>query len=155
MRPEISELVRHLTYPDLTDAPSTHNRPDIRGVRDNIVFIHHSQPEDDLKEMRQDDMANSEDVGRKSSKTNDYEVQMVLKIVRYLGQNGYGTDKIVILTPYLGQLRALQKALTTTNDPVLGDLDSADLVRAGLVSEAAAHVSKSPIRLATIGNYSY
>jgi hypothetical protein len=67
---------------------------------------------------------------------------MVLKIVRYLGQQGYGTDKLVILTPYLGQLRALQQALRDTNDPLLSDLDSADLVRAGLVSPAAANVSK-------------
>jgi hypothetical protein len=67
---------------------------------------------------------------------------MILKILRYLGQQGYGTDKIVILTPYLGQLRALQLALKATVDPVLNDLDSADLVRAGLVTPAAANVSK-------------
>ena len=76
---------------------------------------------------------------------------MVLKIVRYLGQQGYGTDKIVILTPYLGQLCELQKGLRETNDPVLNDLDSYDLVRAGLVSESSAKMTKKPIRLATIG----
>ena len=76
---------------------------------------------------------------------------MVLKIVRYLGQQGYGTDKIVILTPYPGQLRELQKGLRETNDPVLNDLDSYDLVRAGLVSESSAKMTKKPIRLATIG----
>ena len=76
---------------------------------------------------------------------------MVLKIVRYLGQQGYGTDKIVILTPYLGQLRALQEALKKDNDPVLNDLDSHDLVRAGLISSSAAKLGKQPIRLATIG----
>ena len=76
---------------------------------------------------------------------------MVLKIVRYLGQQGYGTDKIVILTPYLGQLRELQKGLRETNDPVLNDLDSYDSVRAGLVSESSAKMTKKPICLATIG----
>jgi hypothetical protein len=76
---------------------------------------------------------------------------MVLKILRYLGQQGYRTDQIVILTPYLGQLRALQQALKVDNDPVLNDLDSADLVRAGLVTPAAAEIAKKPIRLATIG----
>lgn len=76
---------------------------------------------------------------------------MVLKILRYLGQQGYGSDRIVILTPYLGQLRKLQEALAKDNDPVLNDLDSHDLVRAGLISEAAAALTKSPIRLATIG----
>lgn len=151
MRPEISELVRYMTYPDLTDAPSTLGRPDLRGVRDNVVFIHHEKPEDDLPELKQMSQTSNDEIGRKSSKTNTHEVAMVLKILRYLGQNGYGTENIVILTPYLGQLRALQMALKSTNDPVLNDLDSADLVQAGLLSEAAANVTKAPIRLATIG----
>lgn len=76
---------------------------------------------------------------------------MVLKIVRYLGQQGYGTDNLVILTPYLGQLRSIMEALKEDSDPVLNDLDSFDLVRAGLMSESAAKSSKKQIRLATIG----
>lgn len=76
---------------------------------------------------------------------------MVLKLVRYLAQQGYGTDKIVILVPYLGQLRELRDALKDENDPVLNDLDSYDLVRAGLISPSAAKLTKKPIRLATIG----
>ena len=82
-----------------------------------------------------------------------FEVQMVLKIVRYLGQQGYGTDRLVILTPYLGQLRAIMDALKKIqdSDPVLSDLDSHDLVRAGLMSESDAKSAKKQIRLATIG----
>lgn len=76
---------------------------------------------------------------------------MVLKIVRYLAQQGYGTDKIVILVPYLGQLREFRDALKDENDPILNDLDSYDLVRAGLLSPSAAKLSKKPIHLATIG----
>ena len=76
---------------------------------------------------------------------------MVLKIVRYLGQQGYGSDKIVVLTPYLGQLRELQKGLRETNDAVLNDLDSYALVRAGLISQSSANVARKSIRLATIG----
>lgn len=72
-------------------------------------------------------------------------------IVRYLGQQGYRSDQIVILTPYLGQLRQLKDALSKTNDPVLNDLDTHDLVKAGLMSPSAAKVTKTPIRLATIG----
>jgi superfamily I DNA and/or RNA helicase len=140
MRPEISRLVRALTYPSLVDAPSTQGRPDVRGIRNNVVFIHHEHPEDDLVELR--GFFASNEASPKSSKQNSFEVEMVLKIVRYLGQNGYSTNSIVLLTPYLGQLRALQQALRDTNDPILGDLDSADLVRAGLVSQAAATVSK-------------
>ena len=146
MRPEISALVRHLTYPELKDADKTKNRENIRGVRNNIVFINHAHPEDDLNELAH---RSNDEVGSKGSKKNEHEVQMVLKIVRYLGQQGYGTDRLVILTPYLGQLRALQLALKKDNDPILNDLDSADLVRAGLVSPAAA--LKGKIRIATIG----
>ena len=80
-----------------------------------------------------------------------FEVQMTLKIVRYLAQQGYGTNNLVILTPYLGQLRSIMDALKEDNDPVINDLDSYDLVQAGLLSESAAKSSKRQIRLATIG----
>lgn len=153
MRPEISALVRHLTYDNLVDAPKTKGRADIRGLRSNVVFIHHSELEDDLTELNHLEHKGDE-IGAKSSKKNKHEVEMVLKILRYLGQQGYRTDQIVILTPYLGQLRALQEALKVDNDPVLNDLDSADLVRAGLVTQAAADIAKKPIRLATIGTAS-
>lgn len=146
MRPEISDLIRHFTYPDLVDSPKTANRPDLRGVQDNVVFINHDYPEDNTPEL-----ADRKDLTTTSSKQNSYEVEMVLKIVRYLGQQGYGTDKLVILTPYLGQLLKLQAALKADNDPVLSDLDSYDLVRAGLLPAATAKLSKKPIRLATIG----
>ena len=146
MRPEISALVRRLTYPHLVDAPSTLNRPDLRGVRDNIVFIDHDHPEDQNTKI-----GDAEDMGSKSSKQNTYEAHMVLKIVRYLAQQGYGTEKVVILTPYLGQLQKLREALKNENDPILNDLDTFDLLRAGLLSPTAAKMTRSPIRLATIG----
>jgi len=146
MRPEISALVRKLTYPDLVDAPSTKNRPDIRGLRDNIVFINHDHPEDEDAQV-----ADRRDLGSKTSKRNSYEAQMVLRIVRYLAQNGYGSEKLVVLTPYLGQLNNLQDVLKSENDPVLNDLDSFDLVKAGLMPAAAAKIAKNPLRLATIG----
>ena len=76
---------------------------------------------------------------------------MILKILKYLAQQGYGTDDVVILTPYLGQLRLLQEALKVDNDPVLSDLDSWDLVRAGLLSSSAAQTGKKRIRISTIG----
>ncbi|KIM20569.1 hypothetical protein M408DRAFT_130278 [Serendipita vermifera MAFF 305830] len=149
MRPEISALVRHLTYPDLVDAEKTKGRADIRGLTSNLVFIHHNNPEDDLPEASH--LASPDETSAKSSKSNKFEVKMVLMILRYLGQQGYHTDQIVILTPYLGQLRALQEALKKDNDPILNDLDYGDLVRAGLVTAASAQVAKKPIRLATIG----
>ncbi|THH18626.1 hypothetical protein EW146_g2397 [Bondarzewia mesenterica] len=148
MRPEISSLVQQLTYPELLDDPKTQGRPDLRGVRDNVVFINHDKPEDEVLQLEE-----RRDPSTKSSKQNMFEVQMILKIVRYLAQQGYGTDKIVILTPYLGQLRELKEELKKDNDPILNDLDSYDLVRAGLLSASAAKISKRPIHLATIDNY--
>jgi len=146
MRPEISALVRELTYPELTDAATTRGRDDIRGLQDNIIFVNHAHPEDNESKV-----GDRGDSGSQTSKENSYEVGMVLEIVRYLAQQGYGTDDIVILTPYLGQLYKLREALKTDNDPVLNDLDSYDLVRAGLLSPDDAKASKRKIRLATIG----
>ncbi len=90
-----------------------------------------------------------------SSKRNTFEGDMVLKCVRYLGQQGYGQDKIVVLTPYLAQLYLLRDLLSKENDPILNDLDSYDLVRAGLLPAASARLSRRPIRIATIGKYEF
>ncbi|KAG1856396.1 P-loop containing nucleoside triphosphate hydrolase protein [Suillus subalutaceus] len=125
MRPEISALVRELTYPELTDAASTRGRDDIRGIQDNIIFVNHAHPEDN--EGRVSDRS---DLGSTTSKQNSYEAGMVLKI-----------------------LSKLREYLKADNDPVLNDLDSFDLVRAGLLSPDAAKASKRKIRLATIDNY--
>jgi hypothetical protein len=84
-----------------------------------------------------------------------FEVSMVLKCVRYLAQQGYGSDKMVVLTPYLGQLKLLRDELSKENDPILNDLDKFDLVRAGLVSDLSSKSSKPSLRISTIGQYSY
>ena len=76
---------------------------------------------------------------------------MVLKVVRYLGQQGYGTQNMVVLTPYLGQLSVLRDLLRQDNDTILNELDSFEMTRAGLMTEAASKVVKRPLRLSTIG----
>ena len=146
MRPEISTLIRSLTYPKLADAPKAQGRPNIRGLQSNVVFISHEHREDEAKET-----ANWKDMSSISSKQNRFEVDMVLRCVRYLAQQGYGTEKIVVLTPYLGQLHLLQNVLSQDNDPVLNDLDSFDLVRAGLLPAASAKLNQRKINLSTIG----
>lgn len=150
MRPEISSLVRSLTYPDLVDAPKTSGRDNLRGFRDNVIFLDHSHLEDNNPEV-----ANGEDTSSFSSKRNTFEAEMVLQCVRYLAQQGYGTDRIVVLTPYLGQLQLLLKLLSKNNDPILNDLDSYDLVRAGLLPAASAKLAKKQIHLSTIGKSSF
>jgi len=64
MRPEISALVRHLTYPELQDAPKTQGRPNIRGIRSNVVLVNHERPEDEV------DAEERKDMSAKSSKKN-------------------------------------------------------------------------------------
>lgn len=148
MCPEISSLVRNLTYPGLEDDKKTKNRPQPRGLCDRVIFFHHQNPEDIFVQVSDRDDENS-----KGSKSNVFEAEIVLKIVKYLGQQGYGTDKLVVLTPYLGQLSLLRQTLSKQNDPVLNDLDSHNLVKAGLLSQAGASHSKRPIKLSTIGKY--
>ncbi|TRM64558.1 P-loop containing nucleoside triphosphate hydrolase protein [Schizophyllum amplum] len=151
MRPEISSFIRALTYPDLLDSPKANGRPNLRGIRDNVVFVKHSKPEDENRQL-----ATGDAPSHKSSKQNTFEAEMVLKVLHYLGQQGYGTDNIVILTPYLGQLKRLQDALRGDNEPILSDLDVQDLIRAGATMPMAAKSGKSSkkaIRISTIDNY--
>lgn len=146
MVPEISAFVRNLTYPELEDAPKAMNRPAPRGLQDRVIFFHHEFPEDVFSQI-----FDLSDDGSKQSKRNVFEAIMVLQIVKYMGQQGYGTDNLVVLTPYLGQLHLLRDILRKDNDPVLNDLDSHDLIKAGLMSQAAASTSKRKIKLSTIG----
>ncbi|RFU29072.1 hypothetical protein B7463_g7259, partial [Scytalidium lignicola] len=148
MRPEISVLVKRLMYPELQDDVKTMNRPRLRGFQSNVIFFDHSHPEVEFNNV-----ADKRDNGSKVSHQNDFEAQIILKMVRYLAQQGYGTDQQVVLTPYLGQLRLLYKCLSKENDPVLNDLDSFDLVKAGLLSPASANVGKRSLRISTIDNY--
>ena len=148
MRPEISSLVKHLTYTDLTDAVKTIGRPDIRGLQDNLIFLNHAYPEEPTS-----DIPDLRDGSVSSSRMNEFEARMALKCVRYLGQQGYGTAKIVVLTPYVAQLRLLLDVLGRENDPVLNDLDAYDLVRAGLMPPATAQLMKRPLRVSSIDNY--
>lgn len=146
MCPEISYLVRQLTYPDLQDAPSTSQRDPIRGLCGRVTFVDHRNPE-----FAASQIADRRDQGNSVSKQNIWEAHMILKIVRYVAQQGYGTADQVVLTPYLGQLSLLRRELAKDNDPVLNDLDSFDLIKAGLMTPASAASSKRPIRLSTIG----
>jgi len=45
MRPAISASIRHLTYPDLEDAPSTLTRLNLRGFSDNVIWMDHNELE--------------------------------------------------------------------------------------------------------------
>jgi hypothetical protein len=150
MRPEISALVRHLTYPDLTDGPDTESRPPIRGLQNTVVFIDHDHPEDDDSSL-----SDPKHLGATTSKRNKFEVDMIVKIVRYLKQQGYDSNEITVLTPYLGQLVILREALETSNEVIFSEMDAEDLEVAGLSDLLRNLFSvgqrKQPLKIATIG----
>ncbi|KAL3607379.1 hypothetical protein FPOAC2_02363 [Fusarium poae] len=145
---DISQYPRMLAYPELKDVPSTLERDPIRGLKNRVTFVHHEKPEDTMGDVNE-----RRDPTTKASKKNRHEAVMVLRMVRFLSQNGYKTENMVVLTPYLGQLSLLKETLREEADPVLSDIDSHDLVRAGLVTSAAAKVNKKQLRLSTIDNY--
>ncbi|KAI1303510.1 P-loop containing nucleoside triphosphate hydrolase protein [Xylaria venustula] len=150
MRPELARFVRELTYPNLVDAAGTKNRPSCKGLQDNIIFLNHSHSEEEMHNVR-----DWKDGASPSTKRNAHEIHMAIKTLRYLSQQEIKTptEKIVILTPYLGQLHLLRDELSKDNDPVLNDLDSHDLIRAGLMPRATAQVNKPRIRISTIDNF--
>lgn len=121
MRPEISCYVRHMTYPNLVDAPTVQTRDNITGVQCNVAFIDHRAPE-----ASADDRLTMESC----SKTNQHEIDMCVAIVKYFLQQGYDYDDIVVLTPYLGQLVKIQKALKDGDiNCAVGDLDKRDVAQ--------------------------
>lgn len=152
MRPEISALVRHLTYPNLTDDPDAESRPPIQGLQNTVIFIDHNHPEDDDSSL-----SDPKHLGGTTSKRNGFEADMIVKIVKYLKQQGYGANEITVLTPYLGQLVILREALETSNGVTFGELDAEELEVAGLSDLLGKIIitdqtqRKQSLKIATIG----
>ncbi|XP_076070494.1 uncharacterized protein LOC143042123 [Mytilus galloprovincialis] len=89
MRPEISELVRHM-YPKLYDNSNVLEYENVRGIRQNLFFInheHHEQYNADGKSF-----------------TNEHEAEYVKELCTYLLKQGYKRKEITILAAYTGQM---------------------------------------------------
>ena len=123
----------------------------MRGLQDRVIFINHCKMEDSDPKLR--DLRDP--TGPKESKKNMWEAELIIRIVKYLGQQGYSSSQMVILTPYLGQLRVLQDLFRKVGeyDAQLSELDRFELLRAGLMSDASAKLQKTPLRISTIDNY--
>ena len=150
MRPEISALVRALTYPDLTDGPRTGSRPLIRGLQNTVIFIDHKHPEDDDSSL-----SDPRHLGVTTSKRNKFEVDMVVRIVGYLKQQGYDAGEMTVLTPYLGQLVSLRETLETIDQVMFSERDTELLEVAGLAellgTLALGNQRKQNLKVSTIG----
>eukprot|EP00536_Pseudo-nitzschia_multiseries_P007577 jgi/Psemu1/195979/e_gw1.180.79.1 len=152
MRPSISEFVRSQTYPGLIDHESVLTFPDIRGVNENVVFIDHDNPEDKQE-------VDSLDAKRTSTtKANTFEVEMCVEIVRYFLLQGYSPAQIVVLTPYLGQLskitRAMRKELQNVDAYISEkDLDEFEGDEQDELAGAEKVSKSNTVRCSSVDNY--
>jgi len=120
MRPEIADLVRIPLYRQLVDHGDVVKYPDVNGVRPNIYWFDHSHWEDreQAKDMEE------------TSHSNRYEVEMTIQLVKHLFKQGcYKSGDIVIITPYLGQLRKLRHSLKSHFSVEISDRDEDDLAK--------------------------
>ncbi|RHZ77870.1 hypothetical protein Glove_169g29 [Diversispora epigaea] len=117
MRKEISDLIRQTIYPKLEDHSLTEEYPKVKGIEHNVYFMHHE---------------NGEDLARNEfalqSRSNKFEVKMVVEMVKYFVKNGYTKpEQIAVLTPYLGQMQKIKEALSESFAVVIDERDADQL----------------------------
>lgn len=158
MHPSIAQLVRDTLYPNLEDAPSVSEYPEVTGMRKRLFWLDHRVPEND----------SSEADGNSTSHWNSHEINMTLALVNHLVQQGeYKEQDIAVLTPYLGQLHRLRQALGRTHALMLGERDQEDLNKAGFEDDPKEESNDQPnedssivkesllrvLRVATVDNF--
>mmetsp|Transcript_4606 Transcript_4606/g.10903 ORF Transcript_4606/g.10903 Transcript_4606/m.10903 type:complete len:1123 (-) Transcript_4606:447-3815(-) len=151
MRPDISAFIRAQTYPHLIDHQSVLKFPDIRGLSQNVVFIDHYKLEDSLERDELDANQTS------TSKSNQFEAELAVETVRYLLLQGYAPSDLVVLTPYLGQLkkivRLMERELRDVN-AFISEKDLEDLEKDG--EEELDDFNKAEnktVRCSSVDNY--
>lgn len=149
MRPEISAIIRSQTYPSLQDHFSVKEYPAVKGVKENLLFIDHSVQEDGAE--------NEESTTR----SNDYEADMCIEMVRFLLLQGYQSNQIVVLTPYLGQLlkitakmRVLDKVLDVEAIVSERDIEELEELDTDIPKDKSGNGKKdNGVRCSSIDNY--
>lgn len=107
MHPCISSLIKVPSlYPDLLDSERVGQYPQVRGMRDRLFFWDH-----DNREAGEEEATGVAGV-LTGSKQNAGEAAMVVALARYLLQQGYKPDELAIITPYVGQLKAIRALLS-------------------------------------------
>ncbi|KAI0430798.1 hypothetical protein F5Y09DRAFT_330849 [Xylaria sp. FL1042] len=158
MHPSISELIRQTLYPSLVDGGEVAKYPEVLGMKKRLFWLHHTMPED---AAQQHDPTST-------SHTNSFEVEMTVALVQHLVRQGtYGPDDIAVITPYLGQLRRLRRAMQSLLQISFGErdleelaaLDASEIVEKGDSSASASNRTNTrttllqSIRLATVDNF--
>ena len=158
MRPEISSLVSsHIYNGKVTDAPVTHSYPDVAGMKFNMFFMDHNEPETIDPDL--------------NSKENGFEAAFLTQLCRYLLKQEIYTEKqITVITPYTGQMFKLRESFcdmpnvkVTSVDSYQGeenDIILLSLVRSEALGFVADHsricvaMSRAKHGLYVIGNFS-
>ncbi|XP_069003772.1 NFX1-type zinc finger-containing protein 1 [Embiotoca jacksoni] len=97
MRPDIARLLTPHIYTELENHPSVLDYENIKGLKTNLFFVEHNQPEEEIKDGR--------------SHQNRHEAKFVVALCRYLLLQDYKPEQITILTTYTGQLHCLRKQM--------------------------------------------
>lgn len=153
MRPEISDLIRLDTYPNLIDHDATRELADVKGVDLNLLFIDHDRP-DSGNTFQQQKSAILD-----TSKSNEYEAGMAVALCRYLLQQGqFKPHDIVILTPYLGQVQLLalkMHAELTDVTAVLSEQDKLEMEDSSIGSSPGEETAASStgVRVSSVDNF--
>ena len=154
MRPEISQIIRMSTYPELQDYPGVSLHPHILGISKDILFFDH-------KELEGQSKHSNSALYQDRSKVNDYEARMSVELVRLLLLQGFKHSQLVVLTPYLGQLRSIhlhmKQELKDVN-ALVSDLDRSDLIKDGYLEDDDDNEGKGVsgskgVRVSTVDNY--
>ncbi|KAI1347346.1 hypothetical protein F5Y01DRAFT_329806 [Xylaria sp. FL0043] len=158
MHPSISDLIRQTLYPSLLDGGEVDKYPEVLGMKKRLFWLHHTMPEDG---SQQHDPTST-------SHTNSFEIDMTVALVQHLVRQGaYGPNDIAVITPYLGQLHRLRRAMQSLLQISFGEKDLEELAAldaSEIAQEEASSASTSnriitrttllqSIRLATVDNF--
>ena len=97
MRPEIATLTKRIYEHEIVDHESVCAFDDISGLRHNMFFVDHNEPEVLVRGLQ--------------SFSNPHEAGFLVALCRYLLLQGYRREQITILTMYTGQLLELQSRM--------------------------------------------
>jgi len=153
MRPEISYFIRKQTYPLLKDHPSVKTFRDVKGVSTNVAFIEHAFLEDG------EDANSGDDAASMKTKSNYREAALCIEIVRFFLLQGYAPGRLVILTPYLGQLHTIFHLATSClkeASACVGEKDRRDLNGIGEeehIEQEEVEDERKGVRCSSIDNY--
>ena len=86
---------------DYVDYVNVNSKEKIKGIDNDMFIITHNNLENEIEGL--------------ASKKNEYEAKYLIKLCRYFIQQGYESEKITILTFYIGQVLELRKEMKKEN----------------------------------------